>query len=135
VADKIEKRFNKIMESLDNAKRLALEENRKHFEMHDSHLRGLFSSVERDLAAWLMTNTYLTPLNDMFAVRSGGHASEGVGTGAQASPISMGGIDAEQGVATTAGREEGWSHRGGAQAQGPSYASVAAQSGSLLNIL
>jgi hypothetical protein len=49
VADKIEERFNKIMESLDNAKRLALEENRKHFEMHDSHLRGLFSSVERNL--------------------------------------------------------------------------------------
>jgi hypothetical protein len=49
VADKIEERFKKIMELLDNAKRLALEENRKHFEMHDSHIRGLFSSVEGDL--------------------------------------------------------------------------------------
>jgi hypothetical protein len=64
-----------------------------------------------------MINTYLTPLNDMFSVRSGGHASEGVGTGAQASPISMGGVDGEQGVATTAGREQGWSQRGRAGAR------------------
>jgi hypothetical protein len=83
---------------------------------------------------WLTTNPYLTQKNDMFSAQSGGHARECVGTGAQDSPVSMVGVDAEQGVATTAGREEGWSHRGGAQEQGTSYASVATQSGSLLNI-
>jgi hypothetical protein len=43
-------RFDKIMESVDNAKRLALEQSRKQFEMHDSQLRTLFMNLERKLS-------------------------------------------------------------------------------------
>jgi hypothetical protein len=37
------------MQSVDCAKRIALEENRKKFEKHDCELRTIFSNLERNL--------------------------------------------------------------------------------------
>lgn len=49
LGDIIVARIDKLMQSVDCAKRIALEENRKQFEKHDCELRTIFSNLERNL--------------------------------------------------------------------------------------